>query len=174
MAPTCGAAGVGKEMTRGQSALPTRVSSARRRAGRAPCLLSRAEITAGIRATLGGPAASRAPMEGMEPASARVDPAELLVHGAWMRRLAAALAGAEGDDLAQEAWLVALRRPSSAVEHPRAWLGTVLRNLARMRSRGEARRRAREAGLPPRAEEPSTGELVARAELEQLAVRLVL
>src|SRR5262249_12564760 len=93
---------------------------------------------------------------------------------AWMRRLAAALAGAEGDDLAQEAWLTALRRPPGALEHPRAWLGTVLRNLARMQARADARRRTREASLPPRGDEPSTEERVARAELEQLAVRHVL
>src|SRR5262245_34678373 len=113
-------------------------------------------------------------MEGVDPAPAQIDPAELLVHGAWMRRLGVALAGAEGEDLAQEAWLTALARPSGMVEHPRAWLGTVLRNLARMQQRANARRRAREALVPRPGPEPSTDELVARAELEQLAVRLVL
>ena len=33
-----------------------------------------------------------------------LDPAELLAQRAWMRRFAAALAGAEGEDLVQEAW----------------------------------------------------------------------
>jgi DNA-directed RNA polymerase specialized sigma24 family protein len=79
-----------------------------------------------------------------------------------MHRFAAALAGAEGDDLVQEAWGRILTGPAPALARPRAWLARVLRNAARMRLRGTVRRERR--ALAP------TDELVAQAELEQLGV----
>jgi len=91
-----------------------------------------------------------------------------------MRRLGAALAGGEGEDLVQETWLVALAGPQRAIAHPRRWLATVMRNLARARARGDGRRQRREEQREPREAEPSTHELAARAELEQLAVQAVL
>lgn len=91
-----------------------------------------------------------------------------------MRRLGAALAGGEGEDLVQETWLVALAGPQRAVTHPRRWLATVMRNLARARARRDGRRERREEQREPRQAEPSTHELAARAELEQLAVQAVL
>ena len=102
------------------------------------------------------------------------DPGELLAQRAWMQRLAAALAGAEGEDVVQETWLRLLTRPMPVLERPRAWLASALRNAARSRARGEERRRRREERAPIPENEPSTDELAARAELEQLAVRAVL
>jgi RNA polymerase sigma factor (sigma-70 family) len=101
-------------------------------------------------------------------------PDELLTHAAWMRRFATALAGADGEDLAQDAWVRVLTRPLPALERPRAWLASALRNAARSRARGAARRAQREAAHAGEPAEPSGAELVARAELEQLAVRTVL
>jgi DNA-directed RNA polymerase specialized sigma24 family protein len=37
--------------------------------------------------------------------SSPLDPAELLAQRAWMRRFAAALAGSDGEDLVQDAWV---------------------------------------------------------------------
>ena len=72
---------------------------------------------------------------------------DLLSHSAWVRRLAKSLVhdDALADDLTQEAWLAALRHPPAPGLSPRPWLGQVLRNLVRMRFRGESRRRKREA-----------------------------
>jgi hypothetical protein len=72
--------------------------------------------------------------------SLSLDPAELLAQRAWMRRFAAALAGAEGEDLVQDAWVRVLTARDPALARPRAWLASVLRNAARMRNRGAVRR----------------------------------
>src|SRR4030095_2877152 len=77
--------------------------------------------------------------------SPSLDPAELLAQRAWMRRFAAALAGAEGEDLVQDAWVHALTARAPVLAQPRAWLASVLRNAARMRKRGATRREQREA-----------------------------
>jgi RNA polymerase sigma-70 factor (ECF subfamily) len=106
--------------------------------------------------------------------SRALDPDELLAQRAWMRRFAAALAGAEGEDLVQEAWVRALTDRAPALARPRAWLAKVLRNAARMRKRGAVRREQREAQVAREEALAPTDELVAQAELEQLAVRAVL
>ncbi|HEX6884569.1 MAG TPA: sigma-70 family RNA polymerase sigma factor [Planctomycetota bacterium] len=103
-----------------------------------------------------------------------LDPAELLAQRAWMRRFAAALAGAEGEDLVQEAWVRVLSGRAPALARPRAWLAHVLRNAARMQKRGALRREQREVQAAREEALASTDELVAQAELEQLAVRAVL
>jgi RNA polymerase sigma factor (sigma-70 family) len=81
----------------------------------------------------------------MDPAS----PDALMAHAAWMRRLALALTGgdAEADDLVQEAYVAALKRPPDPSRAPRPWLAEVLRNAWRMRLRSERRRRTREASM---------------------------
>src|SRR6185436_11464176 len=106
--------------------------------------------------------------------SCPLDPAELLAQRAWMRRFAAALAGAEGEDLVQEAWVRVLTTRAPALARPRAWLASVLLNAARMRKRGAVRREQREAEVAREEALAPTDELVAQAELEQLAVRAVL
>jgi RNA polymerase sigma factor (sigma-70 family) len=71
---------------------------------------------------------------------------ELLSHRAWLQKFAERVARnhALADDLVQETWLVALQWQSSGQELARPWLARVLRNLARMRARGEERRKQRE------------------------------
>src|SRR5262249_58694164 len=68
------------------------------------------------------------------------DPEELLGHAAWLRRLALSLVGPAGgaDDLVQDTWLAALRRPPARPGPLRPWLAEVLRNLVRMRRRASA------------------------------------
>ena len=58
---------------------------------------------------------------------------ELLGEAGWLRRLAASLVGdgAQADDLVQETWMAALRRPPRADGEPRPWLARVASNLAR-------------------------------------------
>ncbi len=92
-----------------------------------------------------------------------------------MRRLAVALAGAGGaDDLLQDTWAAALPETTKGIDRPRAWLGRILRNSARMQRRGEARRRGREQAVARAEGLPSAAELAAEAELQERAVRCVL
>lgn len=70
----------------------------------------------------------------------------LLVHGNFVHRLARALAGttADADDLAQATWTAALQADRRELRSPRAWLATIVRNLARNLARSERRRRHHE------------------------------
>ena len=94
----------------------------------------------------------------------------LLAHDAWIRLLARQLVADEhaAEDLAHDAWVQALRTPPKPGSF-RAWLGRVIRNLARKRHRSEVHRREREQ-VASRAESlPSAREI-----LEQEATRLEL
>ncbi|MBK7644991.1 MAG: sigma-70 family RNA polymerase sigma factor [Planctomycetes bacterium] len=100
---------------------------------------------------------------------------ELLRHTRWIEALAQRLVRdpAAAEDLAQSAWVIALRAQDAPRTNLRGWLGTVLRNLARERQRREAARPAVE-GTAARGEElPSAGELLARAEAERRLVEIV-
>jgi RNA polymerase sigma-70 factor (ECF subfamily) len=76
-----------------------------------------------------------------------VAPVELVEHAAFVRRLAFHLLrdDADADDAAQETMLRAIERSPREGGGVRAWLAAVLRNVVRMRRRGDARRVAREA-----------------------------
>lgn len=108
---------------------------------------------------------------------ATIRPEELLEHAEWVRRLAIALVrdpDAAGD-LAQDAMEAAMASPPREAGPVRPWLGGVVRNLARMRWRTDARRRRREA-LAHDNDDPvlSPEALVERAETQQLVARIVL
>ncbi len=76
----------------------------------------------------------------------------LLENGTWVRRLARRLLYDESlaDDVVQEVWITALRRPPSKPAALQAWLRTVVRSLAFRANRSERRRTRREraAGKP--------------------------
>lgn len=100
----------------------------------------------------------------------------LLAHADHVRRLALRLC-ADGngvDDAIQDTWLTALERPPRHAGNLRGWLGNVLRNGLRM-SRRSALRRARHelAASSPRDGEELV-DVVARAELHERLVQLVL
>jgi RNA polymerase sigma factor (sigma-70 family) len=83
----------------------------------------------------------RVPISAAKPLGAD----ELAQHAAFLTRLARALAGRdEAEDLVQDAFVAALRHPPDADRPARPWFAQVLRNLVRMRRRGESRRRERE------------------------------
>lgn len=93
-----------------------------------------------------------------------IDSDELLAQGDWVRALARRLAfdDAEGDDVAQEALVIALH--SAEPKRLGAWLAGVVRNLAWKSRRSAARRTRHEtAGRTPPAS-ASPAELAARAE----------
>jgi RNA polymerase sigma-70 factor (ECF subfamily) len=104
-------------------------------------------------------------------------PETLLEHAAWLRHLAAGLVGdrARADDLVQDTWVAALRRPPEGSRPLRPWLARVVRNAARFRWRGDANRAAREAITAGDAEAvtPTSEALLARHQLQQLVARLV-
>jgi RNA polymerase sigma factor (sigma-70 family) len=77
----------------------------------------------------------------------RLDAGDLARHGAFLARLARALAHGhdEAEDLVQDTYVAALRHPPDPARPPRPWFAQVMRNLARMRRRGDARQREREA-----------------------------
>jgi len=80
----------------------------------------------------------------MEPGD--VTASALLAQRGWVRALARTLVRDrdDADDVEQETWLVALRRPPRASGSLRAWFASVVRSRARDRVRMESRRAARE------------------------------
>jgi RNA polymerase sigma-70 factor (ECF subfamily) len=101
--------------------------------------------------------------------------AELLHHSGWTRRLACSLAGSEAaaDDVLQDTWIAALRRPPDARQPLRSWLGTVVRNHVFNRTRERVRREIREA-LVERHDQPASAEdRLERLQLHRILVELV-
>lgn len=105
--------------------------------------------------------------------AARLD--ELMDEIGWVRRLARALVkdAAVADDVAQDAWLLAMRHPPADARPLRPWLKRVVLNVARMRYRTAHRRDAREAATEPEGV-PTPGELVERVELQRAVADEVL
>src|SRR5262249_33876953 len=100
----------------------------------------------------------------------------LLAEGDFVRALARQLiGGADADDLAQDTWLAALRRPA-AVARPRAGRAGGAARRASTRRRAERRRGAREDGVrgADAATAPSTAEILACEEVRQRVVAAVL
>ena len=90
--------------------------------------------------------------------SATFDPAEILAHAEGVRSLARRLAGDDhaGDDVVQEACLVALTHPPAAGTPGRAWFVGVVRHLVHRLRRGDTRRSRREcAAARPEAVQPT-------------------
>ncbi|MHC4954348.1 MAG: sigma-70 family RNA polymerase sigma factor, partial [Planctomycetota bacterium] len=79
-----------------------------------------------------------------------MDIEKLLQHRPFVRRLARSLVRdeARADDLVQETYLTAMRRPPRHEGALRAWLAAVVRNLARTANRAEYRRTKHERKQP--------------------------
>ncbi len=99
----------------------------------------------------------------------------LLRHGDFVRRLARSLVADTdlAEDVAQETWLAALRRPPRHADNVRGWLAAVARNLVRLQRRTDVRRLARERlkARPADAADPS--DVVARLDWERRVVEAV-
>ncbi len=102
-------------------------------------------------------------------------PEALLAERAWVRRVAGAIAGndPDADDIAQDAWVSALRAPPTGGGTGRTWFRRVLRNRFAETLRGGARRRRREEAVAQPEALPSTEEIVARAEAHRRVVEAV-
>ena len=104
-------------------------------------------------------------------------PAEsLLQHRAFVQRLARSLVRDEhaAQDLVQETWLEALRRPPSSASGVRAWLARVVRSRAQNTSRGELRRAFRERAAARSEADASEDRLRERVALQHQVVEAVL
>jgi len=101
---------------------------------------------------------------------------DLMSHSDWLRALARRLVGDPGaaDDLVQETWLAAMRRPPDPDRPARPWLAGVMRRLVAMRARGEARRvRRQHAAAQPEAL-PSTADMVEELDTQRRIAQIVL
>lgn len=111
-------------------------------------------------------------------ATTSIEMESLLVHTEWMRRLALGLLSEPtlAEDLVQDTWVQLLGRKDPSSRVSRAWLATVLRNLARTRFRRRASRsRVEELHRKRRSSKnPSTAELVSRVESQRGLARMVL
>lgn len=112
----------------------------------------------------------------MSAADRAVDPELLLAHADGLHALARRLLRDANlaEDVVQDAMLAAVRRPPPEGVPLGPWLVGIVRNLARMARRGDARRAVREhLAAPNRADEPA-GAAVARAETHRRLVDAVL
>lgn len=101
---------------------------------------------------------------------------ELLTQAGWAHRLARTLVrdGDDADDLVQEAWIAAARRPPNIEGSPRPWLATVLRNQGAKRAQAERRRGAREQAYGDAGDAASSPEeLLGRVEAQKVLAGLV-
>src|SRR5262245_41100480 len=116
--------------------------------------------------------------EAMDPVTDPTPPSveTLLRHREWVSTVARTLVRdqASAEDLAQEAWLAAARRPPADASSPRGWLASVLRRSAWKAHRGESRRGARERVAARPEATPATADVVAQAETHARLVREVL
>ncbi len=112
----------------------------------------------------------------METNDTRPSIEALLKHAEWVRTVARRLVADEStaDDIVQDSWLAALKRPPEHAGQLRGWLARVLSNKARERGRAESRRKFREE----RASKPEGGvsmdELAERAATQREVVGHVL
>ncbi|MGB0953208.1 MAG: sigma-70 family RNA polymerase sigma factor [Planctomycetota bacterium] len=97
-----------------------------------------------------------------DPTSAKPDLDAMLAHSGWVRALARSLVADPdlADDIEQQTWLTAMRRPPRDDRNLRSWLGSVVRSMAGMHWRESDARRRRELVVADRREE----EMVRHAE----------
>ncbi len=105
---------------------------------------------------------------------ARPELETLLRHADWLARLARRLVSdaAAAEDLVQETWIAALRRPPDPDRPARPWLAGVIRKLALLRGRRESRQVA--SAWPSAEAAPSAEESAAQVELERTVAGAVL
>src|SRR5262245_43452992 len=102
--------------------------------------------------------------------------AELLAHAEFVRELARDLVRDVHlrDDLAQEAWLQALRRPPRHGASLRGWLASLLTSLFANHARSERRLKLREAAAAPPPPPATAAEIAAKEQIRQRLLAAVM
>src|SRR5262245_42304254 len=102
--------------------------------------------------------------------------AELLVHAEFVRGLARDLVRDAHlrDDLTQEAWLQALRRPPRHGASLRGWFAKLLASLCANHARAERRRQLREAAVAPPPPADTAAEVAAKEQVRQRLLAAVM
>jgi RNA polymerase sigma-70 factor (ECF subfamily) len=92
-----------------------------------------------------------------------------------MRALAGALLADPGaaEDVVQQAWVAAWRRPPASDQPLEPWLARVVRNFASKRRRGDTRRAAHEARAPEPGPPPAPERTLEQLELQRVLVDAV-
>jgi RNA polymerase sigma factor (sigma-70 family) len=108
--------------------------------------------------------------------SAGFEADQLLAQVGWVRQLARSLISDPdlADDVAQEAWLAALKSAPDRDRPLEPWLATVVRNFALRARRSASRRAAREEVAATPEALPSASELYERASMHKELVQAVL
>ncbi len=111
----------------------------------------------------------------MRSSSERFDPEDVSRYAASLKRLARALVGDAhlAEDLAQDAWVMALRKPPRTPAALGAWLVTVAQRLARNAGRSGARRDDREERSARAEAQESHALVLERLELQRKVLALV-
>jgi len=97
----------------------------------------------------------------------------LLREEPYVRALARVLCAGHEDEIVQQTWLQACAHRGKPVEKPRAWLGTIVRNVTKNVLRRETRQRSREQLAATSAVAPSSVELMQREERRRQLVELI-
>ena len=97
----------------------------------------------------------------------------LLREEPYVRALARLLCDGHADEIVQQTWLQAIEHGGGPIEHPRPWLGRIVRNVVHNFRRGERRRRSREHAAARPDVAPSSIELMQREERRRTLVGLV-
>ena len=103
-------------------------------------------------------------------------PEELLAHADFLSALAYSLVKDEHQaaDLIQDTLLKGLERQQDSIDRTKAWLATVMRNLARFAYRTEGRRRKREKAAALAEGVPSSEKIIEEEEIRRKVVNAVL
>jgi len=98
---------------------------------------------------------------------------DLLREEPYVRALARVLCASNEDEIVQQTWLQACAQRPTRIKQPRAWLGRIVRNVAKNLLRREGRNRQREQHAAKRGVAPSSLELMQREERRSGLVKLV-
>lgn len=110
------------------------------------------------------------------PRPLKSDLEALLREEPYVRALARVLAAGHEDEIVQQTWLQACEHRGRPVDKPRAWLGTIVRNVTRNLLRRESRQEQRKQDArerQPRTAAPSSVELMQREERRRNLVAMI-